>query len=75
VETTERRVCYYGFVLGDIDTLVRLVWHCVTGDYCPQEAEQVRRFSRSFFDKATAEEARKEVERFQERIAGMWPIA
>jgi hypothetical protein len=49
VETTERRVRYFGFVLNDSATLLCLLGTIKSGDLWPKEVKQVRRFIAKFY--------------------------
>jgi hypothetical protein len=50
VETTERRVRYFGFVLDDRETLLRLVAEGRSANLRPEEMKDVRRFIRESYD-------------------------
>jgi len=65
VETTVRRVRYYGFALDDAETMEFLAMNMLDGSFCPEEAKQVHGFIRGFFDEATVEQV------WQERF-GAW---
>jgi hypothetical protein len=49
IETTERRVRYYGLVLNDNETLLRLLAEIQAEDLWPEELEEMRRFSLQFY--------------------------
>jgi hypothetical protein len=58
VETTERRVRYFGFVLNDAESLFFVLGNLQSGDLWPEEVEQVRRFIAKFYDIPAELEAR-----------------
>ena len=49
VETTERRVRYFGFILNDAESLLFLLGNLQSGDLWPDEVKQVRRFIAKFY--------------------------
>jgi hypothetical protein len=49
IETTERRVRYYGHILNDDETLLRLLAEIQSGDLWPEEREEMRRFILQFY--------------------------
>ena len=49
VETTDRRVRNYGFVLNNAETLRCLLAEIQSGDLMPEEVEEVRRFILKFY--------------------------
>jgi hypothetical protein len=49
IETTERRVRYYGLILNDDETLLRLLAEIQSGDLWPEEREEMRRFILQFY--------------------------
>jgi hypothetical protein len=50
VETTERRVRYFGIVLDDAETMLWLLAETHSGNLWPEEVEDVRRFIRESYD-------------------------
>lgn len=49
LETTDRRVRYYGYVLNDAETVMRLLALKESGALWPEEAGEVRRFLRRVY--------------------------
>jgi hypothetical protein len=49
VETTERRVCYYGIVLSNAETVLRLLGMIESGELWPEEVEEVRESILKFY--------------------------
>ena len=49
IETTERRVRYYGLILNDDETLLRLLAEIQSGGLWAEEREEMRRFILQFY--------------------------